>query len=133
MLVQPQVKGTMSLHIVLEHSPSDFFIVWSSKTTIFGIVTQANHLAYSAFIDAFARHRQRSGLPVISLSLNRIGNVGADAQVLARSGFHDNNEDHFLDYCESAINSHIGTSVWRQDPLAKAHLLARIEPEGLRI
>ena len=137
--VQPRVKGTMNLHVALEHSPLDFFMMWSSWTAIFGTATQANYLASSAFMDAFARHRQRSGLPATSLSLNRIGNVGAvgrhriDAQVLARNGFYGNNEDEFLEYCESAINPHIGTSVWKQDPLAKAHLLAGIEPEGLRM
>lgn len=135
--VRPRVRGTMNLHAALQHSPLDFFMMWSSWTAIFGTATQANYLASSAFMDAFARHRRRSGLRATSLSLSRIGNVGAvgrnniDANILARSGFYGNNEDEFLEYCESTTDPAIGKSEWNQDPLATAHLLVGIEPTSL--
>lgn len=136
--VRPRVRGTMNLHAALEHSPLDFFMMWGSWTAIFGTATQSNYLASSAFMDAFARHRKSLGLPATSLSLSRIGNVGAvgrnkiDANTLARNGFYGNNEDEFLEYCESAIDPGIGKSEWKQDPLATAHLLVGIEPTGLQ-
>lgn len=136
--VQPRVRGSMNLHTALEHSPLDFFMMWSSWTAIFGTATQTNYLASSTFMDAFARHRKSLGLPATSLSLSRIGNVGAvgrnriDANILARNGFYGNNEDEFLEYCESAIDPDSGKSEWKFDSLATAHLLAGIEPAGLR-
>ena len=136
--VRPRVRGTLNLHAALKDAPLDFFMMWSSWTAIFGTATQVNYLASSTFMDAFARHRKMLGLPATSLSLNRIGNVGAvgrnhiNANILARNGFYGNNEDEFLEYCESAIDPSISKTEWKHDPLADAHLLAGIEPAGLQ-
>ena len=136
--VKPRVTGTINLHLALEHQPLDFFVMWSSWTAIFGNATQANYLASCAFMDAFARHRNSLGLPATSLSMSRIGNVGLvgrnhiNANSLARSGFYGNNEDEFLEYCESAIDPQLAKSSWIHDPLASAHLLVGIEPAGLQ-
>lgn len=126
----------MNLHVALEHSLFDL-MMWISQAAVFGTATRANCLISSAFMEAFARHRQRSGLPIYLLNLNDIHNAGAvgrhqvDAQVLARKGLYGNNKDRFLHYCTPAINSHVGTSIWKQESLAKAHLLAGIEIKGL--
>ena len=135
--VKPRVDGTINLHIALQQSPLDFFLMWSSWTSIFGIATQANYLASNAFLDAFARHRRSLNLPATSMSLSRIGNVGAvgrnniDVNALSRNGFYGNNKDEFLQFCESAIKPCHHKSISNHDPLTTAHLLVGIEPTGL--
>jgi UDP-glucose 4-epimerase len=74
--VLPRVKGTMNLHRALESSDLDFFVMFSSWTTMFGTATQSNYLASSAFMDAFARYRASKNMPATSLGLSQILGVG---------------------------------------------------------
>ena len=140
--VKPRVIGTINLHKAVEHSPLDFFLMWSSWTAIFGTATQTNYIASCSFLDAFARHRRSLGLPATSLSLSRIGNVGAIARragyanALARNGIYGNSEWEFLQYCEAALGgqqepSTKQASQFSYDGLSTAHLLAGIDPTGL--
>lgn len=74
--LRSRVIGTLNLHEALKESPLDFFQMWSSWTVMFGTATQSNYLASSAFMDAFARHRQSEGLPATSLALSQILGIG---------------------------------------------------------
>ena len=138
--VRPRVTGTINLHLATRQSPLDFFMMWSSWTAVFGNPTQANYLSSCAFMDAFAHYRRSLGLPAVSLSLSRIGSTGQwaetlsphHAQALTRNGFYTNSEEDFLQYCESALDAGRRNGTWQADPLATAHLLAGIEPQGLR-
>ena len=49
-----------------------------------------------------------------------------------RNGFYGNDEDEFLQYCQSAIEKDISSTKFAHDELTQAHLLAGIEAEGLR-
>lgn len=135
--VRPRTTGMINLHHALHDSPLDFFMMWSSWTAIFGTATQANYLASCSFMDAFARHRHRLGLSATSLSLSPISNVGAVGRnplyvkALTRNGLYSSDEDDFLQYCESAIDSGLAGCQWDYDPLAKSHLLVGIEPTAL--
>ena len=136
--MQPRVQGTLNLHTVTKSCPLDFFLMWSSWTAIFGTATQTNYLASCAFMDAFARHRRSLGLPATSLTLSRIGDIGAVGRneryghAMTRNGFYGNDEDEFLQYCQSAIEQDISSTRFKHDELTQAHLLAGIEAEGLR-
>ena len=137
--LKPRVIGTMNLHEATLRSPLDFFMMWSSWTAIFGTGAQANYLSSCTFMDAFARYRKSLGLPATSLSLNRIGTVGRWVKglrpdytiALSRNGIYGNSVDDFIQYCESAIRGGIDSDSCEDDPLASAHLLAGIEPQGL--
>lgn len=74
--LRPRVIGTLNLHEALKDSPLDFFQMWSSWTVMFGTATQSNYLASSAFMDAFARHRQSQNLPATSLALSQVLGIG---------------------------------------------------------
>src|SRR5436305_2692963 len=107
--MRPRVIGTLNLHQILKDVPLDFFIMWSSWTTIFGSASQSNYMASNSFMDAFARHRKSLGLPAASLSLGQILDVGIVSYIpeyqenLLRMGLYGNNEDEFLGYCEASI------------------------------
>lgn len=107
----PRVHGTLNLHEALKDVPLDFFITWSSWTTIFGSTSQSNYMASNAFMDSFAGYRQRNGLPATSLALGQILDVGIVSyhpqyqENLLRMGLYGNTEVEFLQYCESAIRN----------------------------
>ncbi|PQE21953.1 polyketide synthase protein [Rutstroemia sp. NJR-2017a WRK4] len=137
--VRPRVVGTLNLHEALKDSPLDFFQMWSSWTVMFGTATQSNYLASNAFMDNFARHRRRLGLPATSLSLSQVLGIGIVSyipeyqQAMIRNGFYGNDEDEFLQYCEAGIRAPPPTSSSTvYDPLSHEHLLVGIEPAGLQ-
>lgn len=136
--VKPRVTGTINLHLALENSPLEFFMMWTSWTCMFGTATQSNYLGSCSFMDAFARYRRNLGLCATSLSLNQILDVGAVSRVsgyeiaLTRNGHYGNDEDEFLQYCDAAISCSPASPQWAYDPSAEAHLLAGIEPAGLQ-
>lgn len=137
--MRPRVIGTINLHEALLHAPLDFFIMWSSWTTILGSLSQGNYMASNSFMDAFARHRLLLGLPATSLSLGHmldVGIVSANLQYqehLSRMGLYGNSEREFLRYCEAAIlESSAAVAKFTADTsYSRGHLLAGLEPRGL--
>ncbi len=51
----PKVQGTMTLHALLEDSPLDFFVSFSSLTSLAGGFGQVDYCSANAFQDAFAQ------------------------------------------------------------------------------
>ncbi|KAL8827122.1 MAG: hypothetical protein Q9191_003380 [Dirinaria sp. TL-2023a] len=143
--VKPRVQGTLNLHNALQNAPLDFFVTWSSWTSIFGTLAQTNYLASNAFMDAFACHRRTLGSPATSLSLSQILDVGIASDVhhyqiaLDGKGLYATGEDRFLEFCDSAIaqcNSPVFRDTTRScreldEDILRGHLLAGIEPKGL--
>lgn len=137
--MRPRVIGTINLHEVLLHAPLDFFIMWSSWTTILGSLSQGNYMASNSFMDEFARHRLMLGLPATSLSLGHmldVGIVSSNLQYqehLNRMGLYGNGEREFLRYCEAAISeSTAAVPAFKADTsFSRGHLLAGLEPRGL--
>ncbi|ORY63304.1 uncharacterized protein BCR38DRAFT_475285 [Pseudomassariella vexata] len=140
--VRPRVIGTLNLDAATRDCPLDFFELWSSWTVIFGTATQANYLASNAFLDVFARHRCSRGLPCTSLALSQVLGIGIVSympeyqQAMIRNGFYGNDEEEFLQYCETGILPPAkGTQedpTFKYDPQTAAHLLVGIEPAGLK-
>src|SRR6185295_6069504 len=61
--------------------PLDFFILYSSATTLLGSPGLGNYVAANAFLDALAHQRHRQGLPALSVNwgvFSGIGLAGAD-------------------------------------------------------
>ncbi|KAK8024490.1 KR domain-containing protein [Apiospora rasikravindrae] len=137
--MRPRVIGTINLHEALLQAPLDFFVMWSSWTTILGSLSQGNYMASNSFMDEFARHRLSLGLPATSLSLGHMLDVGIVSynlqyqEHLNRMGLYGNSEDEFLQYCEAAIaESSAGIPAFTADAsLSRGHLLGGLEPRGL--
>jgi acyl carrier protein len=76
----PKVKGTWLLHKTTAHMPLDFFVLFSSISSVLGSAGQGNHAAANAFLDAFAHYRVALGLPALSINWGAWSETGAAAQ-----------------------------------------------------
>ncbi|PYH84784.1 KR-domain-containing protein [Aspergillus uvarum CBS 121591] len=137
----PKVRGTWNLHRALSYQPPselDFFVMTSSISGTVGTATESNYCAANAFLDAFARYRNRLGLPAISIDYGMISEVGylhehPDIEALMqRKGIHPIKEDELLQIMNLALgNQEPCTWDARYDHLAGSHLLTDVEFIGL--
>lgn len=75
-VLAPKVVGAMRLDAATRHLPLDFFITFSSATTLFGNPGQANYVAANAFLEALCRQRRAQGLPATCVRWGAIDDVG---------------------------------------------------------
>ena len=78
-VLSPKILGAWHLHELTKDRPLDFFVLFSSATSLFGRAGQANHAAANAFLDAFAHYRHSQHLPALSISWGAWSEVGAAA------------------------------------------------------
>ncbi|MEP6491994.1 MAG: SDR family oxidoreductase [bacterium] len=84
----PKVNGAWNLHRSSQDAPLDFFVLFSSISSLFGSPGQANHAAANAFMDALAHYRRAHALPALSINWGAWADVGAALErgVAARIG-----------------------------------------------
>ncbi|PCC69161.1 myxalamid-type polyketide synthase MxaE and MxaD [Nannocystis exedens] len=75
----PKVRGAWNLHQATRDLPLDFFVLYSSASSLFGSPGQANYAAANAFVDALAVHRRASGLPALAIHWGAFAEVGLAA------------------------------------------------------
>jgi malonyl CoA-acyl carrier protein transacylase len=75
-VMAPKVQGCWHLHTLTEHKHLDFFVLFSSATSLLGTAGQANYAAANAFMDTLAHYRQRLGLPALSINWGAWSEVG---------------------------------------------------------
>jgi phthiocerol/phenolphthiocerol synthesis type-I polyketide synthase C len=80
-VLTPKVAGANNLHRLTEDMPLDYFVLFSSVTTIFGNPGQANYVAANGYLEGLARYRRQNGLPALAVGFGPIADVG----VVARS------------------------------------------------
>ncbi len=69
---EPKIFGAWNLHRQTLETPLDFFVMFSSATTILGNPGQANYAAGNAFLEALAHYRRTKGLPGTAISWGAI-------------------------------------------------------------
>ncbi|MEZ2231203.1 type I polyketide synthase [Microcoleus sp.] len=67
-VMAPKVQGTWNLHKLTKEMPLDFFVCFSSMTSVIGALGQGNYSAANAFMDALCHHRHALGLPAVSIN-----------------------------------------------------------------
>jgi acyl transferase domain-containing protein/NAD(P)-dependent dehydrogenase (short-subunit alcohol dehydrogenase family)/SAM-dependent methyltransferase/acyl carrier protein len=67
-VLDSKVAGTFLVHELTKELPLDFFVSYSSASSVIGSHGQSAYVAANAFQDALSHHRFRSGLP--SLAIN---------------------------------------------------------------
>jgi acyl carrier protein len=72
----PKVLGAQHLHELTRDLPLDFFVLYSSATTLFGNPGQGNYVAANASLEALARARRAAGLPATCVRWGVIEDVG---------------------------------------------------------
>lgn len=75
-VLAPKVTGAWNLHRQTLELELDFFVLYSSATTLFGNPGQGNYVAANLYLEALARKRRALGLPALALSWGAISDVG---------------------------------------------------------
>jgi len=75
-VMAPKVMGAWNLHTRTLAAPLDFFVLFSSVTSLIGNPGQGNYVAANAFLDALAHYRRARNLPALSINWGAIGEVG---------------------------------------------------------
>ncbi len=75
-VLEPKILGGQYLHELTLDNKLDFFVLYSSVTTLFGNPGQSNYVAANLWLEALAAHRQQLGLPVTCVRWGAIEDVG---------------------------------------------------------
>lgn len=63
-----KVEGAWNLHTLTQDTPLEFFVLFSSLSSLLGNSGQANYAAANAFLDALAHYRRNRGLAGLSIN-----------------------------------------------------------------
>lgn len=75
-VLRPKVLGAYLLHELTRTMPLDFFILFSSATTLFGNPGQGNYVAANSCLEALAEQRRTAALPATCVCWGAIEDVG---------------------------------------------------------
>jgi acyl transferase domain-containing protein/NADPH:quinone reductase-like Zn-dependent oxidoreductase/acyl carrier protein len=75
-VLAPKVQGTWNLHRQTLDLPLDFFVMFSSLSSVFGHAGQGNYAAANLFLDALVWQRRAQGLPALTINWGYLGEVG---------------------------------------------------------
>jgi myxalamid-type polyketide synthase MxaE and MxaD len=84
-VLKPKLYGSWLLHSLTLRDELDFFVMFSSATSVLGRAGQANYAAANAFMDGLAHYRKRMGLPALSINWGPWSEVG----MYARAGLFE--------------------------------------------
>ena len=90
--LDPKIIGAWLLHRFTIDQPLDFFVLYSSATTLIGNPGQANYVAGCSYLEGLAHYRHALGLPALAIgwgALGEVGYVARNAKIqthLARAG-----------------------------------------------
>ena len=76
----PKVTGAENLDLVTRGLRLDYFVLFSSVTTLMGNPGQGNYVAANAYMEGLARRRRREGLPALAIGWGPITDVGVVAR-----------------------------------------------------
>src|SRR4051812_23322232 len=79
-VMAPKVVGAWNLHTQTLGDPLDFFVSFSSLTSMIGNPGQGNYVAANAFLDALAHHRRLQGLPALTVNWGAVSGAGYVAE-----------------------------------------------------
>ncbi len=80
-VLRPKVAGADHLDQLTRNLPLDYFVLFSSATTLIGNPGQAAYVAANGYLEGLARRRRAAGLPALAICWGAIEDVG----VLARA------------------------------------------------
>jgi len=80
-VLRPKIAGAELLDAFTRSMPLDYFVLFSSATTMIGNPGQGSYVAANGYLEGLARRRRRAGLPALAIAWGAIEDVG----VLARA------------------------------------------------
>jgi len=85
-VVLPKINGTWILDKLTENDSIDFFVLFSSITSILGAPGQGDYTAANAYLDAFALYRNRLGKRTMSINWTAWQETGMTSDYGIRKG-----------------------------------------------
>jgi NADPH:quinone reductase-like Zn-dependent oxidoreductase/acyl carrier protein len=84
-VLAPKALGAWHLHRLTRGDALDFFLLYSSGSSVLGSPGQANYAAANALLDGLAAYRQAQGLPATSINWGPWADAGMAAGEAARA------------------------------------------------
>jgi phthiocerol/phenolphthiocerol synthesis type-I polyketide synthase C len=75
-VLAPKVAGAEILDRLTRNLSLDYFVLFSSATTVIGNPGQGNYVAANGFLEGLARQRRAAGLPALAVAWGGIEDVG---------------------------------------------------------
>ncbi|WAM23513.1 type I polyketide synthase [Myxococcus sp. NMCA1] len=108
-MMRPKVLGSWVLHELTRGLELDFFVMFSSTSTLWGASGLAHYAAGNQFLEALAHHRRAEGLPATTIhwgTWDEIGGERADnALGYARFGLNPMASERALDAMGQVLRS----------------------------
>ncbi|KAF6220917.1 hypothetical protein HO133_002597 [Letharia lupina] len=111
-VIKPKIDGTNYLNEIFSDNKLDFFIVFSSLTSVIGNSGQSNYTAANAYMTSLMKQRRKRGLAGTSLEIGRIAGIGymeragdLAREQLIRFGFMTISETDFHHLIAEAIRA----------------------------
>ncbi|OYU48980.1 MAG: hypothetical protein CFE31_06240 [Rhizobiales bacterium PAR1] len=79
-VLKPKLLGAQNLDAATADQPVDFFVVYSSATTVIGSPGQGAYVAANSWLEGFARQRRANGKPALAIGWGAISDVGIIAR-----------------------------------------------------
>jgi NADPH:quinone reductase-like Zn-dependent oxidoreductase/acyl transferase domain-containing protein/acyl carrier protein len=79
-VLHTKVDGVLNLAAATDDQPLDFFVTYSSATTLVGSPGQGAYVAANGFLEGFARRRRQLGKPALAIGWGAIADVGLIAR-----------------------------------------------------
>jgi acyl transferase domain-containing protein/NADPH:quinone reductase-like Zn-dependent oxidoreductase/NADP-dependent 3-hydroxy acid dehydrogenase YdfG/acyl carrier protein len=105
----PKVAGALHLHDATQKLALDFFLSFSSISSLIGNTGQANYVAANAFLDSFAHYRRALGLTATTINLGVLGEAGVVSRnedvgkLLEGAGIHGFSNEDALESIEKIL------------------------------
>jgi NAD(P)-dependent dehydrogenase (short-subunit alcohol dehydrogenase family)/acyl carrier protein len=75
-VIDVKARGAANLDFASRTDPLDYFLLFSSATTMIGNPGQANYVAANGFLEGLARRRRAEGLPGLAVGFGAIADKG---------------------------------------------------------
>ena len=79
-VLDPKVMGAWHLHQQTKNLDMDFFVLFSSVSSLIGMPGQGSYVVANAFLDGLSHYRRAHNLPSMSINWGYLGEIGVAAR-----------------------------------------------------
>ncbi|MGO2371949.1 type I polyketide synthase [Pseudoalteromonas sp. KG3] len=96
--MRAKVEGSWNLHTLSQQMELDFFVCFSSLSSLLGGLGMGSYVTANTFLDALVQHRAQIGLPALSINWGVWSEGGMSKNIanLARAGDTSSPEEEFI-------------------------------------